>query len=241
MPDSFISAIRDLDAFLQLGPEELGGMVILYLNALPTNDQQQLNRHNFLNYWGTHGCPTEKRGELENALAEAWTWLERECLVALRPNAGGSQGYFITRRGRALVDQNAVQAFQKISALPRFLLHPRIEARVYPSFLRGAYDTAVFEAFREVEVAVRDAAGFGPERYGKQLMRDAFSPTSGPLTDKTAPKSEQESVSDLFAGASGLYKNPSSHRVNTVSDPHEAAELIIMASHLLKLAESRKP
>jgi uncharacterized protein (TIGR02391 family) len=178
---------------------------------------------------------------LENVLAEAWTWLESECLVALRPNAGGSQGYFITRRGRTLVDQNAFQAYQKASALPRFLLHPRIEARVYPSFLRGAYDTAVFEAFREVEVAVRDAAGLGPEKYGKSLMRDAFSPIIGPLTDKTAPKSEQESVSELFAGAIGLYKNPSSHRVNTVSDPHVAAELIIMASHLLKLAETRKP
>ena len=32
------------------GPEELGGTVIQYLNAQPTNDQQQLNRHNFLNY-----------------------------------------------------------------------------------------------------------------------------------------------------------------------------------------------
>lgn len=143
MSDSIISAIRDLDAFLQLGPEELGGMVIQYLNALPANDQQQINRHNFLNYWGTYGCPTEKRAELENALAEAWTWLERECLVALRPNAGGSQGYFITRRGRTLVDRTAFEAYRRASALPRFLLHPRIDARAYPSFLRGAYDTAV--------------------------------------------------------------------------------------------------
>jgi hypothetical protein len=73
------------------------------------------------------------------------------------------------------------------------------------------------------------------------MLRASDQKNMGPLTDKTAPKSEQESVSDLFAGASGLYKNPSSHRVNTVSDPHVAAELIIMASHLLKLAESRKP
>lgn len=98
----------------------------------------------------------------------------------------------------------------------------------------------LFESFREVEVAVRDAGAFGPEKYGKPLMRDAFSPTTGPLTDKTALKSEQESIADLFAGAIGLYKNPSSHRVDVVNDPHVAAELIVLASHLLRLVESRE-
>jgi uncharacterized protein (TIGR02391 family) len=223
MPDFMSWAIANLDTTLRLEPEELGGILIQQFNELPPSDAQLLNRHNFLNSWGMRDCPREKQTQLEHVLAEAWAWLERECLIALRPNAGGSYGYFITRRGKKLVDKNAFEAYRRASALPRFLLHPQIDARAYPSFLRGAYDTAVFEAFREIEVAVRIAGGFGAEKYGKQLMREGFSAAGGPLADRTALKAEQEAMADLFAGAIGLYKNASSHRAGTVSDPHLAA------------------
>src|SRR5579864_844926 len=39
---------------------------------------------------------------------------------------------------------------------------------------RGHYDTVVFEAFRVVEVAVRDSCGFPPTMLGTDLMRKAF-------------------------------------------------------------------
>jgi uncharacterized protein (TIGR02391 family) len=241
MPNSILSMIPSVDAALQLAPEELAGIVIQYLNSLPPNDQQQLNRHNFLNFWGIDGCPQQAKDDFARVLAEAWAWLERECLVAPLPGAGVSQGFFITRRGRTLIDRNAFEAYRSATVLPRALLHPRIEARVYPSFLRGAYDTAVFEALREVEVAVRDVAGFGPDKFGRPLMREAFAPATGPLSDKAALKAEQEATAELFAGAVGLYKNASSHRTGTVNDPVLAAEIIVLASHLLKLVDARKP
>ena len=154
------------------------------------------------------------------------------------PGASG-EWVFITRRGQKLVDRSAYEAYRRATVLPRSLLHPRIDARVYPSFLRGAYDTAVFEALREVEIAVREAASFGPEKYGTGLMRDAFGPPNGPLVDKTAPPAEQEAIAHLFAGAIGLYKNPASHRAEIVSNPTEAAEIIMLASHLLRLVDGR--
>lgn len=123
--------------------------------------------------------------------------------------------------------------------------HPRIASEVYPAFLRGKYDTAIFEAFREVEVAVRDAGNFGPNDYGTDLMRDAFRPAEknhqpGSLTDTQLPVAEQVAMANLFAGAIGLYKNPQSHR-HVPTHPDDAAEVIVFASQLLRIVDRLKP
>ncbi len=240
MPKSMFEILPDAATVLQLEAEELAGVLIQYLNSLTIHEQRQINRYNFLTGGGLEGYPNDSKNSLELAFAEAWAWLERECLLALLPNASGSYGFFITRRGKKLVDRTAFEAYRRASVLPRALLHPRIESRAYPSFMRGAYDTAVFESFREVEVAVRQASGFGPDKYGRPLMRAAFGPPDGPLIDRATLTSEQESVAELFAGAIGTYKNPTSHRTQLVSDPQYASEIIMLASHLLKLVEVHK-
>ena len=76
----------------------------------------------------------------------------------------------------------------------------------------GKYDTAVFEAMKAVEVAVREAAGLTAGDIGKDLMRKAFHVETGRLTDITAEPGERQARSDLFAGAMDSYKNPHSHR-----------------------------
>jgi len=69
-----------------------------------------------------------------------------------------------------------------------------------------------FSAFKEIKVAVRDAGGFEATDIGVDLMRKAFDGAKGPLRDETRSKAEREALAHLFAGAIGLYKNPSSHR-----------------------------
>ena len=73
-------------------------------------------------------------------------------------------------------------------------------------------------------------------------MRAAFKPGTppGPLTDATLPVAEQEAMSALFAGAIGLYKNPQSHR-NVPTEAIDAAEVIVFASHLLRMIDLLKP
>lgn len=122
--------------------------------------------------------------------------------------------------------------------LPKALLHPTIATKVHAAFLRGEYDTAVFQAFREVEIAVRTAGKFKATDLGVDLMDKAFNKTSGPLTDLAVPDSEREATRLMFRGIIGRYKNPHSHRAVAIIDPSEAIELLMLATHLLRIIQA---
>ena len=124
------------------------------------------------------------------------------------------------------------------SFLPDIRLHYRLLPNVKGAFLAGLYETAVFEAFKQVEIAVREVGGYETTDYGTDLMRKAFHVDNGNLTDQNQLRAEKQACSDLFAGAIGAYKNPSSHR-NVEMTMEKATELIMFASHLLWIVNSR--
>lgn len=227
----------DPETLLSLEPEELAGIVLEYLNSLSHSDSGQLNRYNFSLPHTVDGYPPSYRDKISQALMEAWIWLEREGMIAPKP---GEQGgwVFITRRGKKLQQAADLTAYRNADMLPKRLLHPVIAQKVWATFLRGDYDTAVFQAFKEVEVRVREVGSFDTQDIGTDLMRQAFHAENGPLTDPQMPAAERQALSALFAGAIGLYKNPHSHR-NVQIDAVEAVEMITIASHLLKIVDSR--
>jgi hypothetical protein len=104
---------------------------------------------------------------------EAWAWLQSAGLLVEKASSTGG-GFFISRRAKQITSRDSFEAYRKAGLLPKSQLHPLIASKVYPAFLRGEYDTAVFQAFREVEIAVRAAGTFGPDDYGTDLMRKAL-------------------------------------------------------------------
>ena len=230
--------IPDPEALLSLEPEELAGVVLEYLNSVDEKVSGDLNRYNFSLYHTVKDFPEKYRERISQALMEGWVWLEREGLIAPKP---GSQGewVFITRRGRQIKNREGLQSYRRGDLLPRHLLHPVIAQKVWSAFIRGEYDTAVFQSFKEVEVAIRTACNFPLTDIGEKLMRKAFDINNGPLTDPSLPEGERLALQHLFAGAIGSYKNPQSHRNVSITDSTGAVEMIILASHLLRIVDSR--
>lgn len=244
---SLASIVLDAETLLGLEIEELAGVLLMHLNSRDDKGAT-LHHYNFFNdLRHTPAYPTQQV-EVNQALMEAWDWLANEGFLAKRGDDSTRASVFVTRRGRRMKSREDFAAYRKANFLPKGHLHPLIASRVYPAFLRGEYDTAVFQAFREVEVAVREAGQFGADDYGTELMRNAFKPAEkkgqaispGPLTDTGLPIAEQEAMANLFSGAIGLYKNPQSHR-HVPTQAEDAAEVIVFASHLLRIVDQLKP
>ena len=147
--------------------------------------------------------------------------------------------YHPTRKGVQLKEDEFQRLIGKWTLVPSLLFHPIVIKKAYPALRRGEYDTAVFRAFKAVEVRVRTLAGLPADLIGTTLMRKAFDVESGPLTDRSLPKAEREAVAHLFAGALGRYKNPHSHRDIELAF-NEAFEMLLVASHLLRILDGVK-
>jgi uncharacterized protein (TIGR02391 family) len=149
---------------------------------------------------------------------------------------GDDEVYFPTKHGVQLKEEQFQRLLGRWTLTPFLLFHPLVIKKAYPSIRKEDYETAVFKAFKTVEIRVRELSGLPNEMIGVDLMRRSFAPDNGPLADQTAPKAEREALSHLFAGAIGCYKNPHSHREVQLSF-NEAFEMLLLASHLLSFLD----
>ena len=185
---------------------------------------------------------TARDPEIGLALSEAWGWLMTHGLVVRDPSQSASDAYKVARLGRETLRYGVA----RLAAGERLgvALHPRLAQRIQQQFLLGEFELAVFAAMKEVEVRVRELAEAPESLLGVKLMQHAFSAETGVLTDRTAEPGEQVAMMELFKGAIGLFKNPTSHRPVDYDDPTLASEVILFADLLLRLldrVEERQP
>jgi uncharacterized protein (TIGR02391 family) len=232
--------VPDIDVLVALEPDELGLHILQVLAAGPAH-MGSPGVQRFVSGALQGFGPSPKASEAEQAIREAWAWLEGQGLLIQDPRLLAGEGRVLSRKGRRLGrDAQARRAFSG-HRLAKEALHPSIREDVWALYQREKYDTAVLEAMKAVEVAVRNAAGLQPTDIGAPLMRKAFDVNCGALTDTTAVPAERQALSDLFAGAIGAYKNPHSHRNVALDNPDEAAEIILLANHLLRIVGARRP
>jgi hypothetical protein len=156
---TLFSQFPKYEDLLALMPEDLGGVIIELLPSVLQNGM--FNREAL-----TASCyemvgpsyPPASRRAVKLAIAEAISWLVCQGLLIPDPEQPAPAFFVPTRRAQTLKTRTDVEAFRKGRILPADLLPTLFAEKVVPIFRRGDHDVAVFQAFKEIEVAVRNAA-----------------------------------------------------------------------------------
>lgn len=219
---------------IDLDPTQVAALPVDQLGLVILDDLISSNEWNEYNYLlGAERAYGRASPPLE-AIAEALAWLRARALIARSPGQTSDAAIFVTRTGRQVAKEGP-KAFYAAERLQGGV-HPLVEAKARPQFLIGEYEQGVFASLKAVEVRVRKLGGFGDEVIGVDLMNKAFGPT-GPLTDPSSVKGEQEGTRALFAGAYAVFRNPSGHREVNYDDFSEAAEMVQTSSLLMRILD----
>jgi uncharacterized protein (TIGR02391 family) len=149
---------------------------------------------------------------------------------------GDETEYYPTKVGVRFLEREFRRVVREYALMPETYVHPLIVRKSFKLLYAGQFESAVMQAFKTIETRIREGIGAAAEEIGVKLIRRAFHPENGPLTDLSLPRGERESLCNYAAGAFGYYKNPCSHR-DVEMDFISAFDRIVVASDLLKTIE----
>lgn len=237
-----MSKLPPVGEIASLMPDELAPHILRDLASLGPAERTLLNVRAYCGRFDAdiHGPtrPQEERIATRHALAEAWSLLEHLGMLAPDTEQSYTGTVFVTRRGfQAAKSADAFRQAERQAHFPSTIFHGDLRGAPYDALVRANFQQAITEAFRVLEVRVRDASGL--KTNGVPLMRDAFHEDTGPLKSDSADRAERLALANLFAGAFGWVRNPAMHRDVPVDDASHAIEQLMLASLLLRIVDDR--
>jgi uncharacterized protein (TIGR02391 family) len=149
----------------------------------------------------------------------------------------GEEAFYPTKTGFRFLEREFRRVVREYAVVPQTYVHPQMIKKAFPLLNHGQFESAVLQAFKVLETTIRERIKAPADEVGVRLLRRAFHPDDGPLTDTRLPRAEREAFSNYVAGAFGYYKNPCSHR-DVDMDFASAFGRIAVASDLLKVVEA---
>jgi hypothetical protein len=187
---------------------------------------------------GGYDYSIQARSDVQRVIARAWKGLDYASYIEEPDPDNGKNGYRVPsakgKSARAATDYTGVRMRSNFT---RDMFHPALPDAAWNAFTVGDYDTAIFEAFKSLEVAARTKGGFTTGDFGAALMKKAFDPDTGPLRDKAASRGRRIARCELFTGAFGEIRNPKGHNDPTITDAVVAAEELMAAGVLRRIVD----
>lgn len=209
-----------------VGPSGSGGMVTYSSAVLHRHQDEALQLASALHHLFVSGILVD------------WPLNDRT-----QPNDSRSDVFQLTAWGRTVQQKGEGGArFARATRRLGVDLHDAIAAKVDPLIAVGAFEQAALVGLRSVEARVRRLTGEpqgknGRPLIGTALMRFAFSPEGGPLSDPEADAGENTGTMELFSGAFGAVRNIVAHTEVEWNDSTEAAEYVLLADLLARLLD----
>lgn len=151
----------------------------------------------------------------------------------------GEEQFFPTKVGFRFPEREFRKVVEKYALMPETYVHPVIVKKCFSLLSNGEFDSAVIQAFKAIETTTREKIGAPADMFGERLLKKAFNPDDGVLTNHELPKSEKFAFLNYITGAFSFYRNSSSHR-DIDLDFISAFDRIVVASDLLKAIEDAK-
>ena len=165
----------------------------------------------------------------------AISWLETKGYLAPAAMTDSWRAKWITPAGEEAAKADPDIPIPDVFMIPRDKLHPKLRDGAWGDFARKEYSTAVFKAYLQVEVYLRDKSGLNENT--KSLITSALDVQNGPLRVPSDEKSEQVATKMLFLGAMSLFRNAAGHNIVEYDDPERAAREFQLADLLLRIID----